>query len=109
MFMLAPGEPVTKVLTALIPAILGNILIVIGVLALKKETLRKHLMHAAVVVGLLGFLGTISSVAKLPSLLSGASDRPVAVVAQFLTAIVCFVFVVACVKSFVDARRAGAV
>ncbi len=106
---LPPDTPVTKVLTALIPAVLGLILAILGFLAKSKENLRKHLMHAAVIVGLLGFLATVSSVLKLPSLFNGTAERPVAVVSQFLTAIICLVFVILCVKSFIDARRSGVV
>jgi len=92
-------------LTALIPAILGLILAILGIVAKGKEELRKHLMHGAVVVGLLGFLATVSSFLKIPALLAGTAERPAAVVAQSATALVCLVFVVLCVKSFIDARR----
>lgn len=108
-FMLGPGDSVTKILTALIPAVIGIILAALGALAKSKESLRKHIMHAAVLVGLLGFLATVSSVLKLPTLFDGTAARPLAVVSQFLTAIVCLVFVALCVKSFIDARRSGAV
>ena len=76
-------------LTALIPAILGLILAVLGFVAKGKEELRKHLMHGAIVVGLLGFLATVSSFLKIPALLAGTAERPAAVVAQFATALVC--------------------
>lgn len=95
--------------TALIPAILGLILAILGILAKAKEDLRKHIMHAAVVVGLLGFLGTASSFLKIPALLNGTAERPAAVAAQLATALVCVFFVVLCVKSFADARRNRAV
>lgn len=91
--------------TALIPAAFGLLLVILGFLAKSKENLRKHLMHAAVLVGLLGFLGTASSVLKIPALLSGTSERPLAVASQFATALVCFVFVLMCVNSFIAARR----
>jgi fluoride ion exporter CrcB/FEX len=91
--------------TALIPAILGLILAVLGFAAQAKENLRKHLMHGAVIVGLLGFLATVSSVLKLPALFDGTAERPAAVVAQFATTLICLVFVILCVKSFIDARR----
>ena len=95
--------------TALIPAVLGLILAILGFAAKAKEDLRKHIMHAAVVIGLLGFLGTASSVLKLPALFNGTAERPAAIVAQFATALVCFFFVLLCVKSFADARRNRAV
>jgi hypothetical protein len=106
---LPPATPVARILTALIPAVLGLLLVVLGVLSKQKEHLRKHLMHGAVLIGLLGFLGTISSVFKLPALFDGTSDRPLAVAVQFITTIICLVFVILCVKSFIDARRSGAV
>ena len=106
---LPAGEPVTKVLTALIPAVLGLILAGLGFLAKSKENLRKHVMHAAVLVGLIGFVATVSSVFKLSALFAGTAERPLAVFAQFVTALICLVFVALCVKSFIDARRSGAV
>ena len=44
--------------TALIPAIFGALLLLFGLIAQAKENLRQHLMHAAVVVALLGFIAT---------------------------------------------------
>ena len=95
--------------TALIPAFLGLILVVLGAISSAKENLRKHLMHGAVTVGLLGFIATVSSFIKIPALLNGTAERPAAVIAQLATAVVCLVFVLLCVKSFVDARRNRAV
>lgn len=102
---LPPDTPVTKVMTALIPAVLGLILAILGFFAKQKENLRKHLMHGAVLVGLIGFLATVSSVFKLPALFNGTAERPIAVVSQFLTAVICLIFVALSVKSFIDARR----
>ena len=45
-------------LTALIPAAFGFVLEICGFVAKSKEPLRKHLMHVAVVVALLGFIMT---------------------------------------------------
>lgn len=92
-------------ITALIPAIFGILLVLFGVVARAKENLRKHLMHAAVLVALLGFLGTVSSFFKIPALIGGTAERPVAVIAQLTTAIICLVFVILSVKSFIDARK----
>lgn len=92
-------------LTALIPSIFGVLLIAFGAAARSMENLRKHLMHGAVVVGLLGFLATASSFFKVPALLAGTAERPAAVVTQLAMSVICLVFVILCVKSFVDARR----
>jgi fluoride ion exporter CrcB/FEX len=93
--------------TALIPAAFGLLLVIFGALAKSKENLRKHLMHAAVLIGFLGFLATASSILKIPSLLAGTAERPAAVAAQFAMALICFVFVILCVNSFIAARRNG--
>ncbi len=93
--------------TALIPAFFGLPLLLLGLVAL-KERMRKHAMHIAVVIGLLGFAGTVSGLTKLPVLLTGGQlDRPAAVIVQAAMAIVCLVFVLVCVRSFISDRRAG--
>ena len=93
-------------LTALIPVIPGTLLEVFGVLALNEKRL-KVAMHAAVVVGLLAFLGAVPGLLKLPALASGGDvARPGAVVAQSIMALLMAIYVGLCVKSFVDARRA---
>lgn len=91
--------------TALIPALFGLLLVIFGFIGKAKESLRKHIMHAAVLVGLLGFLATASSFLKIPALLNGTAERPSAVAAQLAMAIICLFFVIACVRSFIDARR----
>lgn len=92
-------------ITALIPAILGFIAEICGVLAL-KEHLLKHAMHGAAMVGLLGVLGTLRVLPQIPSLLDGSAERPAAVLAQGLTLVLSAIFVGLCVRSFIEARRA---
>ena len=93
--------------TALIPLFFGIPVIVLGVLARAKPDLRKHVMHGAAGLALLGVLGTARALAKLPALVSGQPlERPTAVLAQNVMAILSLVFLALCVKSFVDARRA---
>ena len=92
-------------ITALIPAFFGRAFLALGFIA-RKQGRRKHAMHAAAALGLLGFLGSVRGLVGLVTLLSGgAVDRPAAVVAQSVMALLCAVFVVLCVKSFIDARR----
>jgi uncharacterized membrane protein len=88
--------PETKSLTALIPACFGLILVILGVLA-RQEKLRKHVMHAAAAVALVGLIAAL--VRLLPSL----SDAQIAL---SLMALLCAVFVAICVRSFIMARRA---
>ena len=94
--------------TALIPAFFGLPLLLLGLVAL-NERMRKTAIHIAVVIGLLGFAGTVSGLMKLPVLLTGGElARPAAVAVQAAMAIVCFVFVLLWVWSFIKARRASA-
>ncbi len=92
--------------TALIPAAFGVLLFICGVLA-RKEHLRKHVMHAAAALGVLGFLGSVPGLLKVFTLLGGGEvERPAAVISQSLMAVCMLIFVALCVKSFIDARRA---
>ena len=88
--------------TALIPAAFGAILMILGYAARAKESLRKHLMHVAVLIGLLGFLmPAIRLISKFSEL-----TFTTAVIAQIVMSLVCLIFVLLSVKSFMDARKA---
>ena len=92
--------------TALIPFFFGAVLIVCGLIA-RVERYRKHAMHAAVLVSLIGFLAAAGrGVPKLAVLVSdgdGVDKRPVRLV--MLMALVCLIHVVLSIVSFVNARR----
>ena len=88
-------------LTAMIPAAFGLLLLILGFVAKSRENLRKHLMHAAVLVGLLGF---IIPTARLVSGWSKLSVSP-AVLSQALMGLICLFFVILSIQSFVNARR----
>lgn len=91
--------------TALIPAGFGAALVLCGLIALRHD-LRKHAMHLAAMVGLLGTLGGLGmGLSKIPKLLDGTADRPSAIKLQLTMGAVSAVFVVLCIKSFIDARR----
>jgi hypothetical protein len=93
--------------TALIPAVFGVPVLLLGLLARAKPGARMHAMHGAVLLALVGFIGSFRGLTKLPALLSGQPvERPTAVAAQSAMALLSIVFVALCVKSFVDARRA---
>lgn len=93
--------------TALIPAALGVLIAISGLVA-RNPRLRMHAMHVAVLVALLGALGCVPGLLRLPALLGGTAERPVAVVAQVLTFVVCLAFVAIAVRSFIEARRSRA-
>ena len=93
--------------TALIPAVIGVVLLVLGLLG-SKEKLRMHVMHAALLIGLLALLGTARSLLKLPAAFDGTAARPEAVFAQAATAVLSVVYLAVGVRSFIAARRARA-
>ncbi len=92
--------------TALIPAGFGLILFLLGMLA-RKENVRKHAMHAAAAIGLIGAI--VPGMMGLPGLfrmMRGEEiERPAAAVSQSAMAAICAVFVLLCVRSFISARR----
>lgn len=91
--------------TALIPAIFGLIIMVLGHVSNAKESLRKHLMHAAVLVGLIGFI------VPLIRIFSKINDFSLTFASSMLIAmsLICLAFVLLCVMSFINARKSGAV
>lgn len=93
--------------TALIPAYFGAVLIVLGKLGDYKESWRKHVMHVALLVALLGVLGSIGGLFRLiGSLFGGELERPAAVYAQSAFALAAIAYIGAGVRSFIQARRA---
>jgi hypothetical protein len=93
-------------MTILIPAFLGAALALCGGLAL-RQGLRKHAMHAAAAVALLAILGSVGGLVKLPALLAGGEvERPLAVIARSITAVLCLAYLGLAIRSFVVARLA---
>jgi hypothetical protein len=99
----AAGNPWTRFLTALIPAAFGIVLIVLGAIARRGERARMHAMHAAAMVGL---LGAIAAGVMLARRLSQGQEWNLALTGMALLGLLCAVFVVLCVNSFIAARRA---
>jgi len=93
--------------TALIPAYFGLVLAISGGLATTENAKRRMLwMHIAVTVGLLGFLGTVAAVVDEVRMLRGTVfPHPIAVEEKAAMSLLCLVFVVLCVRSFIAARR----
>ena len=87
--------------TALIPAFFGAIVVILALVA-RSEPARKHAMHAAVALGLVGFLGTLR---VIPALARGELNQP-AVMAQLALMVLMGIYVALGVKSFKAARRA---
>jgi hypothetical protein len=92
-------------LTALIPVPFGAVLAVCGIIA-RNPKLKMHVMHAAVLVGLLGFLlaggRAAMSLGKIISDDASIHRGPRLV---GLMALICGLFVAVCIWSFISARR----
>lgn len=92
-------------ITALIPAFLGIPLLILGWIGL-SEKYRKHSMHGAAVLMLIGFAGTVSGLIKFFRMIGGETfERPSAITIQAIMAVICLIFLVLAIKSFIDARR----
>lgn len=91
--------------TALIPCVFGILFLILGLLA-RKDHLRKHVMHATVLIALLAFAGTVKALGHLPDLIHGTAERPAAVITQSINAGLSLLYIVFAVRSFIQARRA---
>jgi multisubunit Na+/H+ antiporter MnhF subunit len=93
--------------TALIPAYVGIVLSILGLLARTENQKRRMLvMHIAVTIGLLGFLGTAMSIWDFIEMKRGRMfARPVAVEDKAVMSVMLLIYVLLCVRSFILARR----
>ena len=95
--------------TALIPLWFGLVLGLFGFLAISpNEKRRMMFMHINVTIGLVGFIGAawraIQSYGHARSL--GIAPDRIALAAQATMAGLLLIYVLLCVKAFIDARRA---
>ncbi len=103
-YVLSEGRTVT----ALIPAFVGAPILVLGIVAL-AERARRHAIHGALVLALLGLIGSAPGLVKAVAWLAGtAPERPLAVQVQTAMAVVCIAYVALGIRSFIAARRARA-
>lgn len=93
--------------TSLIPVWFGIVLSLCGVLANTSDSRRRMLwMHIAVTISLVGFLFPGFMAIKDWVAAHGAPlAHPAAVEEQAAMAIICLVFTILCVRSFIAARR----
>lgn len=94
--------------TALIPAVVGLLLGLFGLLAMSPDPGRRKLyMHINVTIGLLGFLAAagraIQSYGHARS--EGIEPDRIALGAQATMAGLLLIYVLMCVRSFIEARR----
>ena len=86
-------------LTALIPAAVGLLLVISGIVG-QGETRRKHAMHAAATASL---LGAFAAWGRAIAMLSQGKDANTMIL---LMGAICTLFVFLCIRSFTAARKA---
>jgi len=99
--------------TALIPAIIGIVLILLVLLAEAKPNARKHIMHGAVLFGLLSFAEVAKRIGPAISEMNWLKNKPNLIAqtsllkpaAMVFSAGILLIFVILCVVSFIQARK----
>jgi hypothetical protein len=101
-----PNPETGKVsMTALIPAFIGGVLALCGLLAF-NDKLRKHAMHFAAMVGLFGAVGGFMPIVRQISKTGDFDPTKPSAVSGILMILICLAFVGLCVRSFIAARKA---
>lgn len=85
-------------ITSMIPAFIGVPLAFIGIISMMKPTFRKALMHIAVFIGIIAFLGGLD-------FFRGMFNNYYAGLSKLMLLITGFVYVYFCVQSFIFVRR----
>ena len=83
---------------ALIPAVLGIAMFVCGMVA-AQGAMRMLAIHVAALIGVIGFVGPLVALFE-------DTANTAAVLAKGLTSALCLMFVLMCVNSFLEDRRA---
>ena len=110
-----PGEALTfsKSWTAFIPGIIGLLLILLAQGAEMAPNARKHIMHVAVLVGLLGFIVSAGKIGSAVAEMNWLKGEPYGIIhasmlkplSMLLTSGLLFIYVLLCIISFVNARK----
>jgi hypothetical protein len=93
--------------TALIPTFVGLLLLVCAALA-RRPTLRRPSIHAALVIAVLGAVGSVMNVVKLGEVFAGTAQRPSAIVVSTIMFVLLAFYIIMGVRSFIAARRSAA-
>ena len=112
---LEPGDELsfTKSWTAFIPGIFGILLIVLARGAESLPNARKHIMHVAVLIGLIGFAVSTKKIGSAVAEMNWLKNEPYGIVhasmlkplSMLLTSGLLFIFVILCINSFISARK----
>lgn len=95
--------------TALIPTWFGIALGVFGILAISpSESRRRLFMHINVTIGLLGLIGAAVEVGRsyAGAISKGLAPDPIALAAKLAMVALLLIYVILCVRSFIQVRRA---
>jgi fucose 4-O-acetylase-like acetyltransferase len=92
--------------TALIPAGLGLLFVIFGVMANTHDSKKRMLwMHISVTIALLAFIGTIPAAIDSIRLSRGVEfPHPAAVLEKAAMSLLCLIYVLFCIRSFINAR-----
>ncbi len=103
----------SKSWTAFIPGIIGLLLILLAQAAEMKPNARKHFMHVAVLVGLLGFVMSAKRIGSAVAEMNWLKGEPYGIIhasalkplSMLLTSGLLLIFVILCIMSFINARK----
>ena len=93
-------------ITALIPSFMGIVILICGLLA-TSENIKKHVMHTAVLVTLVGgVFAAIKGVPGIKAMLMGIEiARPAAAIEQGVMVVLCFIYLVMSIRWFLGNRK----
>lgn len=93
--------------TALIPAFFGIPITALGLGAVKWPARRAMFMHIAVLLAVLGLLGSARGLPSIGTFFTNRDEleRPAAVLVQSIMAVLSLAYVIAAVRSFIVARK----
>ena len=96
------GDAAKESVTALIPAVVGVLIFICGLLAASKESMRKHFMHFGAGVSL---LGALAAGGRLFSTLGKEGADPFAQQNLVIMLILCVLYLGVCFGFFSSARE----
>lgn len=97
----ADGKPSP---TAFIPVAIGGLIIIFGLVAKSKDNLRKHLMHVALLLALIGAGGMIGRWVSAGTFTKPDFALTNALIVQLSFVTACLLYIIFGIKSFIDAR-----
>ena len=98
--------------TALIPTWIGIVLAIGGWLSISpSESRRKLFAHVNVTVGLIAFIASVVEIFRglAAAHAKGVAVNPIALSSKIALAALLLLYIILCVRSFIEARRSGKV